>query len=175
MSWKNIKDHLGIEHIVCIKEGQIVIGSPYISKIIAITPEGKAEWCGYQPAGTNAKLDRYYSELNADPAKVRKLIAAPDTFSASLPVFTYSGATIIEKKCEAYGWPNCTHDGDLMYKNMFFADKAKAIKAAVDNSKSGIELYGRDVGECRARLANAEGRLRQCETELALLERDYPF
>lgn len=140
MGWKNVKDHYGIKHIVqVVKDKGICIGSPYIHDLMVISMEG--ELVKRDDGISNADLKRYQREMDADPVKLREMVITSDTFEKSNPVYTYGGAEIIEKQCEEYGYPNCTHDGCLMYENTFFSDRAEAIKEAMDNNEASIE-YG---------------------------------
>lgn len=50
--------------------------------------------------------------------QIKNAITVTDTFTASIPVYSYEDGTIIEKLCEKPGSPNLTHDGDLMYDNL---------------------------------------------------------
>lgn len=173
MSWKNVKDHYRIGHQVQIREGRICIGSPYIHDIIRVSLDGVVTW-GNLGASSNGDLARYYAEMTADPAKLRELIAAPDTFTASIPVYTYDGGTIIEKQCEVFGWPNCTHDGMMMYENTFSADKAKVIAAAKRSAALGVKAWLDNIKEAEARLAKCRAHLAEEEAALAKLNADYP-
>lgn len=173
MNWKSVKLGYDIGHIVHVREGCICIGSPYISEIIRITPDGVPQWVSGN-ARNNDDLARYMREMEADPARLRVLMATPDSFSASLPVYTYRGGEILEKQCEAYGYPNITHDGCLMYVNMFFSRKADAIRKAKANAQAGCDLVTRRIAECERDLAKWLKELAQEEADLAKLNHDYP-
>lgn len=158
MGWKNIKEHYRIGHIVQVTEAGICIGSPYIHNIMTISRDG--ELIKDAADHLNEDLARYRTEMRADPAKLRELATTPDTFTASHPVYTYDGAEIIEKLCETPGWPNITHDGDMMFENMFFADRETAIDAARTNCEASILLRCIEIGDKKERLATATARLR---------------
>lgn len=169
MSWKNVKDHYRIGHIVQVREGKICIGSPYVSDLIRVSFEGEVSWGNLGPSH-NDDLARYYAEMTADLPKFRALIEAPDKFAASLPVFTYEGGNILEKQCEQYDWPNVTHDGFLMYENSFSADRSKVIEWAKRNAAAGVELAERRIEEIRKNLAEVEAWRAESAADLAKLE-----
>lgn len=171
MGWKNVKEHYRIGHIVHVTKEGLCIGSPYIHNIIAVGDDGTFK---KRFDRGNVDLDRYQREMEADPAKFRELMAAPDTFAASIPVFTYEGGRIIEKRCEEPGWPNVTHDGELMYENTFSTNKAKVVKLAKRCAESGVVCWTRNIADARARLAECEKELAQANQELAQLRVDYP-
>ena len=123
MGWKKVKEHYRIEHIVCVEDGQILIGSPYIHDIIRISPSGVV----IKSCRDNEDLKRYMREFEQDPQKLSQLIKEPDQFEASLTVYTYEPGEVIEKQCEVLGWPNVTHDGEIMYENTFSTDKEEEI------------------------------------------------
>lgn len=172
MSWKNVKEHYRIGHIVRITSEGICIGSPYISNLIVIGLDGVLKKRG--TLRSNQDLTRYVAEMDADPAKLKALVESSDVFGDSVVVYTYDGGTILEKKCEAVGWPNVTHDGCLMYENMFSSDKAQVVRWAKRNAALGVKEVTRRVAEIEADLANVRGRLQSEIADLAALERDYP-
>jgi hypothetical protein len=173
MSWKNVQDHYRIGHQVQIRDGRICIGSAYISDLIRVTFDGVVTWGNLGPSN-NAALARYHAEMTADPAKLRELIAAPDVFAASIPVYTYDGGTIIEKHCEDLGWPNCTHDGLMMYENTFSTDKAWVVARAKRNAECGIEAWRDNLAQAEKRVATCLAQLAEDEANLAKLETDFP-
>ncbi|MCK9434981.1 MAG: hypothetical protein M0R32_09235 [Candidatus Cloacimonetes bacterium] len=144
MGWKNVKEHYKIEHIVTLEKGNICIGSAYCRNLINILPSGEVRW-GMLGPSLNDDLERYFSEMTEDKDKLLELMNKPDTFKHSLPVYTYSGGEIIEKQCEEYDWPNCTHDGELMYENVFFKDKLDAVKEAIRNAEACLRMTRENI------------------------------
>lgn len=169
MSWKNVKEHYRIGHAVHVRAGCICIGSPYVPDLIVIGLDG-AITKRDDYARTNNDLARYLREMDADPAKLKELIAAPDMFAASIPVFTYDGGDIIEKRCEVLGWPNVTHDGCLMYENTFSPNRAKIVKAAKTNAACGINAWRDRIAEAEKDIAKFRAYLEKEEADLAKLE-----
>ena len=117
MGWKNVKESYGIVHTVQVTDKGICIGSPYIHDLIVIGLDGAVKKRDYGYG--NQDLKRYMQEFDADPDKLKRLVLSDDHFAASVTVFTYDGGDIVEKLCEAPGWPNVTHDGEMMYDNTF--------------------------------------------------------
>ncbi|RVQ01985.1 hypothetical protein [Sinorhizobium meliloti] len=159
MGWKNVKEHYRIDHQVEVTEEGICIGSPYVHAIIVISLDGAL--IKEADRTLNEKLMRYQFEMKADPAKLRHLVVSPDTFSASIPVYTYRGAEIIEKRCEELGWPNVTHDGDMMYENTFFANREGAVEAAKSNCEASILLRRMEISDQQQRMAKSKARLEE--------------
>lgn len=175
MGWKALKDHYRIGHIVRVEEDAICIGSPYIHNLITVNPKtGTPTWGVLGRSRTNDDLCRYFDEMEADPAKVLALLAEQDQFSASLPVYTYEGANIIEKRCEAYDWPNCTHDGAVMYENTFSPDRAKVIRWAKSNAEAAMKSMARQVVEAEKNLAQRKAWHAEHVADLARLNADFP-
>lgn len=172
MGWKNVKEHYKIEHMVQVTEEGICIGSPYIHDIIRISLDGQITK-RYRNS-VNADLARYQREFDADPAMLARLIQAPDTFTASIPVYTYKGGRILEKLCEELGWPNVTHDGLEMYENTFSANKNQAVAWAKQNADLGILAQRRNLKELEAKLEDYRGRLAAEIADRERLEADYP-
>lgn len=173
MAWKNIKDHYRIGHIVQKRGGLITIGSSFVHDLIRVTLDGKVSW-GNLGDSKNDDLARYYAEMTADLGKVKELIDTPDTFSASLTVWTYNDSEIQEKQCEAYGYPNITHDGLIQYENTFSPDRDQVVAWAKRNKAYGIKSYNRLVKEAEVRLAETQQWLAESQAHLAKLETDWP-
>lgn len=173
MSWKNVKEHYRIDHYVSVTSEGICIGSPYIHDLIVIGMDGVIK--KRQSARVNDDLDRYTREMDADPKHLQFLVQSADTFGKSFSVFTYDGSgEIIEKKCEALGYPNVTHDGDMMYENMFSEHKEKVIAWAKNNAELGVKFALERIERIENELAEARRYWMLRHAENAKLERDYP-
>ena len=166
MGWKNVKEHYGITHIVQVTEKGICIGSSYVHNIIVIRPGLKI---GRSHIG-GAEMMRLVAAMEADRSKLRALIEAPDTFAASIPVytFTYDGE-IVKKFCEAPGWPNITHDGQLMYDNTHFLDRAQAVAKARAELEASVQHRKDRCAWLRVELTQAEERRWAAEGAVARL------
>jgi hypothetical protein len=173
MSWKNIKEHYRIEHIVQAGKNCMHVGSPYVSDILTIYPDGRLQW-GILGPSDNDDLARYYAEMSADSAKLVELYSTPDVFDTSLPVYTYKGGEIIEEACEAYGWPNLTHCGNLMHDNTYSSDKDEVVGWAKENCDIGIKWGNDRIEQDEKRLEESRTRLATEQMNRAKLEFDYP-
>ena len=168
MGWKNVKEHYRIAHQVQVCAGRICIGSSYISEIIVIGADGTLE--KRYDGRVIEDLVRYQREMEADPAQLRRLIEAPDTFSASLRVYTYEGGEIIEKFCECLGWPNVTHDGQMMYENTFSADREKVLAWARRNAELELEAALGNVREIEEKLEEKRAWAAQAQAAVEKLK-----
>ena len=166
MGWKNVKQHYGIEHIVrVVPDKGICIGSGYVHDIIVIDKDLNIERLQY--LGRGGPFDGWVHAMEADKATLRRLIDTPDTFERNIAVYTYDyDGNIIEKQCEALGWPNCTHDGQCMYENTHSADRAQVVTwangelgAVVDNWRKTVVERERELDDSRVRLAQYEAAL----------------
>jgi hypothetical protein len=102
------------------------------------------------------------------------LIESPDTFTVSIPVWTYDGGRIIKTECEKFGWPNVTHDGAMMFDNTFFLSEAEAVAKAKRDSDSGIKQAINLILQSEAQTEKHRSRLAEAKAEREKLERDYP-
>lgn len=156
MGWKNVKTHYRIGHIVSASPNGICIGSHYVPNIIEVARDGRIlKRCSNR---VSEDLSRYQAEMDADAALLARLISEPDTFEASLPVYTFEDGRVVEKRCEAYGWPNVTHDGLLMYENTFSHDRAQVIEWARADVACALRVASRDVADAERQLAEARSR-----------------
>ncbi len=172
MGWKNIKEHYRIGHHVQVVPGKgICIGSGYIHDIIVLSQNGE---CLKRYSGPNEDLKRYQAEMDADPTKIATLIAEPDVFNKSLPVFTYDDGVIIECACEEYGWPNCTHDGRMMYENTFSPNKDQVIKWALQDLACGIKHRVSEAEQLQSDLERVRARISADTEAYESLSQRYP-
>lgn len=170
MGWKNVKEAYEIGHLVCVTDKGISIGSAYVHDIIVIGMDGEIKK-RYSKDGwsSNKDLIRYMAEFEDDPERLKRLIQTPDSFGSSVAVYTYQEGEVLEKVCETTGWPNVTHDGQLMYDNTFSTDKREIIEKAKSDACSGIELYGDIIKDSKEKLEKQQKRLETLETNLAAL------
>jgi hypothetical protein len=169
MGWKSIKEHYRVGHSVQVTEQGICIGSPYIHDLIVIGLDGTIK--KHSESG-NEDLVRYMREFRADPEKLKSLAQAEDIFERSISVYTYDMGTIIEKQCEEPGWPNTTHDGEMMYSNTYSTDRAQVAKWAKQDLEAGIRLLTDGIARDRQKIAEREADLAEYEAALAKLTSD---
>ena len=170
MGWKAVRDHYRIEHQVQVTDKGICIGSPYIHDIIVISLDRGEIIRRWEGIRSNDHLARYLKEMDADPLKLAELVAAEDAFERSIPVYTYEGGDIIEKQCEALGYPNVTHDDCMQFENTFSPDPGLVRIWAIDNAKAGIEWMTEMVERDQRELTAKVERLNQRKLDLAKLE-----
>lgn len=172
MGWKTLKEHFDITHIVQVTHASICIGSSFVSDLAAIDlATGRVS---ENPAFEGFLREKYPALLAAAPEEILQLVHAPDLFAASLPVYTYHGSEIIEKQCESYGWPNLTHDGEMMYENRFSKNKKTVIAWAKNSAASAAQHVRQAIAEAEARLTGLREELKAAEAALVKLERDHP-
>lgn len=169
MGWKSVKDHYQIGHIVCNCDEGIAIGSSYIPKLIVIGVDGtfstKSDLAG------NSDLERYRIEMLSDMDKLLELVRQEDSFERSIPVWTYDGSEIIEKHCEELGFPNVTHDGWVMYDNMYFGTFEEAHSAALKNAEGWHEYSKERVLDCQRLLEDSRQGLALWDEALCILRK----
>lgn len=173
MGIKKIKKHYRIDHIVQRHARGILVGSAYVGDLLVFSDEGAL--VERSSIGTRDEdLNRYVSEIEANPALFAALLAEDDVFGKSLKVYTWEGADVVECLCEEHGWPNVTHDGRLMYENTHFRSKEKAAAKAKIDAALGVREWARAAAEAERRLAEARGHLGDSRANLAKLDADYP-
>lgn len=173
MGFKTFKNHFSIEnHIVSVTDGVLYIGSDSVSKLVGFDMQTGAVLLNDT---FNGFLNQYYPEiLNATNEERLALINAQDVFERSIPVFTSNNGKIIEKACEHLGFPNVTHDGELMYVNSHYANRNDAIKHERKNLHCRIECYEESVQEIEARLAEKKQKLDETQKMLQEFNELYP-
>lgn len=167
MGHKAIKHHYGIEHIVHINDqGNLAIGSEYITDMIVIRPDGLVENMHPDSYQTFRRLlDGTMHEHGRK--EFATILAMPDAFERSIPVFRHMDGNIIEDFVEKLGWPNTTHAGHLLWEGEWFTSREECVKRAVerakfaivncndsiDNLSAEIEKLGRDISKQKKILA----------------------
>jgi len=169
MGWHTLKKHFNIGHIVQIRERDLLIGSSYISALATINMDTgiiqKPEYC------RGRFLHEYYPNiLAATQDEIKALLDAEDTFTQSIPVYTYEGLKIFKKYCEEIGYPNVTHDGVLMYANTFSTNIDHVVAWAKRNRASRLEGLRDRITECSKELDELLGTLRLLDQEEIVFE-----
>lgn len=172
MGWKNIKEHFGLRQHVHVTEKGVTFGSGYVPDLVSI--DKTTGVVHENPTFAGFLRREYPAVLDATPEELVRLIAEPDTFSASIAVYTYEGAEIIEKACEVPGWPNATHDGCLMYDNTFSTNKALVVRWAMRNAACASEMSRRRIAEIEQDLVRMKSELARYEDDEAKLAAAYP-
>ncbi len=170
MGWKTVKEHYRIGHIVQVASEGVCIGSSYIHDLIIIGFDGN--FIKKDDGYANDDLARYQREMLADMPKLKELIDTPDTFEKSIAIWTYNGAEIIKKQCEIPEWPNVTHDGQLIYGNMFSTDRSKVVGWAKENAESHRRLVGERLKEAHQRVAEIEEMMAEADSRIATLTQE---
>lgn len=172
MGWKTVKEHYQISHIVHVDDDSICIRSNMQPALIVIGADGELK--KRYTDSDSEELIRIQDEMDADPAKLLELIQAEDQFDKSVPVYTFDGCEILEKYCEFPGWPRVTHEGELMYPNLYSTDKDKVITWAKRNAERGVEAYSRMLEEARKKVDALESELETQQGNQSKLNELYP-
>lgn len=167
MGWKAVKEHYQIKHIVHMRDGHLCIGSPYISNIIEVSTKGKIlkryEW------GSSDELANYQRAIEETPEVFTELMAKPDAFDKHITVYTYDEGAILEKQCEELGWPNITHDGQLMYENTFSDNRAKIVETAIRNAQAHESMTNRALKEAQDQVIRLKKELEKVSADVEKL------
>lgn len=172
MGWKNLRDAFGIRHYVQVSDKGVCIGSGCVHDLVTINPTTGARTAN--PTFREFLRETYPALHAASDAEIRQLLATQDSFSRSVPVFTYEGGEIVEKHCEEPGWPNATHDGHLMYANTYSTNRDRAVSRAKEDATIAIESTRARIAAVEIDLAERKAQLARHEANLAKLNADYP-
>lgn len=172
MGWKAFRDAYKITHIVCVTDKGVCIGSPYVHNLVEIDPKsGRIK----ENETFGRFLEQNYPELAAaGHEEIVALLQAEDVFTSSIPVFTYKGAEIIEKLCEAPAWPNVTHDGDLMHDNQYHTNRDQVIAWAKRNAELEEKHLHNAIERVQDQLSDLQARLTKSQANQERLAADHP-
>ena len=83
---------------------------------------------------------------------IQDIIEGQDDIANPLPVYTADDGQIIESTTDAYGWPNVTADGKMMYDNTYFKTKKEAVEYGIIDLAAGISLIDGDISRLKKNL-----------------------
>lgn len=174
MGWKLFKETFNVLHFVHMSEDKrsVLIGSPYITDLAAVDTTSGA--ITHSQASPDFIKTYYPSILDADPEYLVRVIAKPDFFARSIPVYTEEGGKIVEKLCEEPGWPNVTHDGCLMYENTYATDKAAIVRRAKSSIQSAIKWGLKGIADQEKNIEKCRRQIEKDEADLAALNAEFP-
>lgn len=171
MGCKNIKEHYKVEHLVRLCPKGVLIGSGFLPEMIVVGLDGMVT---SRRDSSNADISRVYDEIAASPEKFAELFAKPDVFEKSIPVFTHEEGVVIEKQCEALGWPNLTHDGYMMFDNTHSASKEQVVEWAKESAKIAVRHSTEYLEKLKVQLADCEADVAKYRMQQDALNREYP-
>jgi hypothetical protein len=173
MGWKTFKKVFKVGHLVTLHDGFIHIGSGYVNDLVRINMSTGA--IIQNSTFDNFLRDNYPNILEATPQDILATINVEDEFSNSIPVYTYnSDCVIVEKLCEETGWPNVTHDGQIMYENTFFSTKEVAAKQCEKETLSMISFLSVSIEDLEEKKRNLQFRFEKFNQSLSDLHELYP-
>ena len=78
------------------------------------------------------------------------------------------------REVEAEPYPGRDEEGESVYENTHFADKALAVARLGDEIKAGVRLAGRSVIETQGALRRAEGWAGKAAADYQIFVQRYP-
>lgn len=168
MGHKAFKQHFGIDgYIVSIdkKEKMLNIGSGYVPNLVSfnlltgeiVTNENFITF-----------LEKTYPNiLNSTNEERLALIQSEDQFEHSIPVYTAKNGRVVETYCEALGYPNTTHDGEVMFENSHYTNKDMAVDLARRNLHFMIKFLQDDIDDLEK---NINKRKIELDTQKEILD-----
>jgi len=169
MGWKSFKYKFGIEHHVQIVSGKLLIGSGYVSSIVSI--DLKTGTVSENPTFRGFLKEEYPQLFKATKEEILQPLSEPDCFAKSSSVFTYDRDQIIEKNAEELGWPNVTHDGVMMYDNLFFATSAEAVAKAKSDNLNELQYSEESLLDHEAKVTRIQNKIVELKEIQKNLER----
>lgn len=140
MGWKTFKDKFQLhKHIVYIENEILYIGLSILSTSIKISVKDGTFIRGFSKCVVN---EDFRLLAKASNQEILDLLKVEDSFEKSITVYyVNSNFKISKTECEVFGYPNVTHDGKLMFDNLFFLEKEDAENKSLINHQSALEHY----------------------------------
>lgn len=85
--------------------------------------------------------------------------------------YNYDTAEVVERECEAFGYPHACSNGETMFENTHFRTPAEARDALVSNIEAGLRLDADERSRARQAFEAATARLADTAEKLAKVRR----
>lgn len=102
--------------------------------------------------------------------EINDIINGNDELDNHLPVYTIEDGVLICTTTDAYGWPNTTVEGHLMYNNTYFKTVQGALKYGIRDEKAYIKLVKERIERLKKELFEAKDLLAQHRLNLKSLK-----
>jgi hypothetical protein len=145
----------------------ICIGSPLCSNLISVNKETlRVQYAldtfhkGRESIGID-ELRFIWDTLHGliENGEIRGIIDGLDTLENPLPVYTFDDGKIISTTTDAYGWPNVTVDGELMYDNTWHKTEGEAIAYGIRDSEAYVSILTEQVERKEQELQQVKDKL----------------
>jgi hypothetical protein len=109
---------------------------------------------------SNDELLGIYDKLHEMIAsgEIRDIIDGDDVIENQLTVYTVTDGQLVKTFTDAYGWPNVTVSGVMMYNNDHFKTEIEAIEDGISEYESGAKMMDERIAEIEADLEKAKAR-----------------
>lgn len=132
----------------------IAIGGGYIHNIISVNKKTLNLTYVFDTYNkgkesiNNPELEFIWDKLQEliNSGEIHDIINGNDEIDNPLPVYTVENGDLIETWTDAYGWPNTTIEGKIMYENTHFNTKKGALENGIKECQSRYE-FKRDLLE----------------------------
>ena len=136
----------------------ICVGSPLCHDLISVNKKSLKlkyaidafrEGRGALSKGGNSELLFIWDKLQEmiESGEIKDIIDGNDDIENPLPVFTVEDGELVETWTDAYGWPNTTVQGIVMYDNTYFKTKEEAIQYGIEEYEAGLKMSDRRLEE----------------------------
>lgn len=172
-------------YIVHQRDDKVCVGSPMCSDLISFSTkdfklkyaldtwnEGRKALEGKTNSKGENELLFIYDKLQEliKTGEIQNIINGNDELENPLPVFTVDDGKLIRTFTDAYGWPNTTIEGELMYENTFFKTEKEAVEYGIRDCKGYLEMLEERKAEIQKQLQDKEERINHFKNCLTALE-----
>lgn len=173
MGFKAFKEHFGIDdHIVSVHNKIISIGTDFISTLVSIDMQTGAILLN--DIFSEFLAQKYPKILHSTNEERLALIQIEDQFSQSITVYFACNGQVVEKQCEELGFPNVTHDGEIMCQTTHYENKADAVEYARKNLHYQIKNHEESVADLEANLTEKKDKLAESKKLMEEFNNTYP-
>ena len=99
--------------------------------------------------------------------ELKTIIENNDSAEGMFPVYSCPNGVIKKQFADIFGYPNITHNGEMMYENTFFKTEQEAIKYGIEDMGYAIKNYSNRIYDMEKETEQRKAELSKC---IGLLE-----
>lgn len=157
-------------YIVHERSGKICVGSPMCPELINVdkkTLELKYSLDTFhngRKSIDHPKLAFIWDKLSEliESGQIQEIIDGNDEIDETyLPIYVAENGSYEKKYTKAFGYPNVTADGELLYDNTSFKTEIEAIEYAISICGYALESYLERYNEAKEKMEMLQGKMKE--------------
>jgi hypothetical protein len=166
------------KYAVHFRDGKVCIGSPYVSELITVHAETMQikyaldTFHEGRKSIHSKKLEFIWDKLLEfiESGELKTIIENNDSTEGMFPVYSCKEGKIRQQFADVFGWPNPTHDGEMMYDGTFFKTETEAIEYGIKDLTGWCMHFKEHVAKLEGEIVEEKSRLEKWTDRLEALK-----